>query len=144
MRTEIIVYIYRYGTYTSAAAGNCRLVETTPRGETECAPAADPSRGWEAFSKLFRYIKYSIHSAYIYIYICVQCPANGQPAVIERRADGWTYGEPIHIYIYILYVCGTNQSVSERDNIHTNVINDLQLTHWICTSSSIYTIYMYI
>jgi len=30
-------------------------------------------------------------------------PANGEPAVIERRVDGWTDGEPIYIYIY--YTC---------------------------------------
>jgi len=52
-------------------------------------------------------------------------PANGELASSDREtmsADSWTY-------IRILYVCGTNQNVSERDNIHTNVINDLQLTH---------------
>jgi len=58
-------------------------------------------------------------------------PANGELASSDRETmsvDSWTY---IYIYIYIriLYVCGTNQSVSERDNIYTNVINDLQLTH---------------
>jgi len=102
---------------------------------------ADPLRGWEAFSKLFRYIKY-IHS----IYICSQCRLMAMWASSDRetgvggRSNGrWTY-----IYIPILYVCGTNQSVSERDNIHTNVINDLQLTHWICTSSSIYYIHTHI